>query len=109
MNDQIETEVYWVTPPWSCECVIDNCNEFMLLGDCGHSFEIAYLEDGVGQRLDVEYLGVLLNRRLIGRRVSNIRHRDLDAESGKVFCHQSVSATVAVCTRDHVIVLRKQR
>ena len=108
VDDQVKAHRDGVAGPRCREGVVDDGDESVLLGNRGHGLEIAYLEDGVRKRLDVEHLGVLLNRRLIGRRVPHVRHRDLDAESREILGDQTVCATIAVSARDHVVVLRKQ-
>ena len=105
VDNQIEAHGDGFATPRRREGVVHYCDEAVLLGNRSHGLEVAHLEDGVGQRLHIEYLGVLLNGCLVRRRVPHISHRDLDAESWEVLSHESVCAAVAVGARNHVVVL----
>ena len=80
----------------------------MSLCDVCHGFDVAHLEYRVGQGLDVEDLGVLLNGGFVRRGVAHVSHRRGNAKAREFFGQQTVGATVNVRAGDHVIALVEQ-
>ena len=75
VNHQIDPHGEGLTAPRRGEGVVDDDEKVVALGHVHHRSDVAHFEHGVGQGLDVEHLGVGLNRRFIGGRIAHVGHR----------------------------------
>ena len=65
MDDQINAHLQWLATPRRGKGVVDDDEKVVPPSNVHHCRDVADLEDGVGEGLDVEDLCVLLDRSLV--------------------------------------------
>ena len=108
VQNEVDAHVQRFAPPRRCEGVVDEEEQVVSLRNVGHRLDVADLEHGVGQRLDVQEFRVLLNGRLVGRRVSHVGHRGRNTKAREFFGQKTVGSAVNVGAGDHVVALVQQ-
>ena len=107
VDDQIEPEVDWITPPWGRKGIVDDGNKIVFLCQRCHGLKVTNLDDRVSDCFNIENLGVLLDCGLVRGRIAHIRHCNFYAEAWEIFCHQTIGPTVAIGACNHVITFGK--
>ena len=109
MNDQIDAHGQGFAPPWGGEGVVDDEEQIVAFGYFSHGLNITDLQDGVGQRLNVENFRVGLNSGFVGSGISHVGHGGRNTEAGKFFGQQPVGAPIDVSARNDVVALIQHR
>ena len=108
MNDEIDAVLEGIAAPRAGKGAVDDGQDVVPLGHFNHGWNVADLEHGIGQRLDVEQFGVRLNGRLVGGGVTHVCQGHLDAKAGHFVHEQPVGSTVDVGTGHDVIACVQQ-
>ena len=103
MDDQVNPVVQRIAPPRAGKGAVNHGQQVVALRNRHHGRNVADLEHGVGQGLDVEHLRVGLDGRLIRGGVAHVRQRNLDTEAGQLTVQQAVGPAVDVRARHNVV------
>ena len=108
VKNEVDSHVQRFAPPRRGEGVVDEEKQVVSLRNVGHRLDVADLEDGVGQRLDVQKFRVVLDGRFVGRWVAHVGHRGRNTKTREFLGQKTVGPTVNVGAGDHVIALVEQ-
>ena len=108
MDDQVNPVIQRIAPPRAGKGAVDDGQQVVSFRNLHHGRNVADLEHGVGQGLDVEHLRVGLDGRLVGGGVTHVRQRDFNTEAGQFTVQQTVRPAIDV-RAGHDVVSRVQQ
>ena len=105
MNNNICTVLDWTNQIRSCESAVNNQRDLMCMSDLGNSLDIYYIRVRISKSLDVNCLGVLLDRILYFLKIEYINECCCDSVCRKCMFKKVCCSTVDVLGCYNVISL----